>query len=160
MPFLKTLKFYFNQFCRGVKRPNKVKKAIIFCTGWNNGSVLLTRLLQVKRVPARGSSPPTSSGGGRSGRRNRVARTDLPETSATKGLKALVGKAAATSSDHVWKCSRLATNSIFFLFPFCGKSLTCLEGKSMTPHRGNTILFHSSQQLPRLHLGRLKGFLR
>ena len=65
--------------------------------------VLLSRLLQVKRVvPARGSSPPTNSGGGRSGRRNLVARTDLPETSATKGLKALVGKAAATSSDHVW----------------------------------------------------------
>ena len=31
--------------------------------------------------------------------------------------------------------------------------------KSMTPHRGNTILFRSSQQLPRLRLGPLKGFL-
>ena len=29
----------------------------------------------------------------------------------------------------------------------------------MTPHRGNTILFRSSQQLPRLRLGPLKGFL-
>ena len=47
----------------------------------------------------------------------------------------------------------------FFLFPFCEKSLICLEGKSMTPHRGNTILFLSSQQLPRLRLGPLKGFL-
>ena len=28
----------------------------------------------------------------------------------------------------------------------------------MTPHRGNTILFRSSQQLPRLCLGPLKGF--
>ena len=28
----------------------------------------------------------------------------------------------------------------------------------MTPHRGNTILFRSSQQLPRLHLVPLKGF--
>ena len=28
----------------------------------------------------------------------------------------------------------------------------------MTPHWGNTILFHSSQQLPRLCLGSLKGF--
>ena len=26
----------------------------------------------------------------------------------------------------------------FFLFPFCEKSMICLEGKSMTPHRGNT----------------------
>ena len=36
----------------------------------------------------------------------------------------------------------------FFMFPFCKISLICLEGKSMTPHRGNTILFRSSQQLP------------
>ena len=28
----------------------------------------------------------------------------------------------------------------FFMFPFCKKSLICLEGKSMTPHRENTIL--------------------
>ena len=28
----------------------------------------------------------------------------------------------------------------------------------MTPHRGNTILFRSSQQLPRLRLGPSKGF--
>ena len=34
-----------------------------------------------------------------------------------------------------------ATNSIIFLFPFCEKSLICLEGKSITPHWGNTILF-------------------
>ena len=40
----------------------------------------------------------------------------------------------------------------FFLFPFCEKSLICLEGKSMTPHHGNTILFLSSQQLPHLRL--------
>ena len=39
------------------------------------------------------------------------------------------------------------------------KSLICLEGKSMTPHRGNTILFCSPQQLPRLRLGPLKGCL-
>ena len=38
------------------------------------------------------------------------------------------------------------------------KSFICLEGKSMTPHQGNTILFRSSQQLPRLRLGPLKGF--
>ena len=47
----------------------------------------------------------------------------------------------------------------FCLFPFCENSLICLEGKSMTPHRGNTILFRSSQQLPRLRLGPSKGFL-
>ena len=41
-----------------------------------------------------------------------------------------------------------------------GKRLfICLEGKSMTPHQGNTILFRSSQQLPRLRLGPSKGFL-
>ena len=50
----------------------------------------------------------------------------------------------------------LATNSIF---PFCEKTLICLEGKSMTPHRGDTILFRSSQQLLRLRLGPLKGVL-
>ena len=32
----------------------------------------------------------------------------------------------------------------FFLFPLCKNSLICLEGKSMTPSRGNTILFRSS----------------
>ena len=47
----------------------------------------------------------------------------------------------------------------FFLFPFCENSLIYLEGKSMTPHRGKTILFRSSQQLPRLRLGPSKGFL-
>ena len=53
----------------------------------------------------------------------------------------------------------LNTHSIFFLFPLCKKSLICLEGKSMTPRQGNTILFRSSQQLPRLRLGPSKGFL-
>ena len=47
----------------------------------------------------------------------------------------------------------------FFLFPSCENSLIRPEGKSMTPHRGNTIFFCSSQQLPRLRLGPLKGFL-
>ena len=45
------------------------------------------------------------------------------------------------------------------LFPFCKESLICLDGKSMTPHRGNTFLFRSSQQLPRLCLRPSKGFL-
>ena len=40
----------------------------------------------------------------------------------------------------------------FFLFPFREKSLISLEGKSMTLHRGNTILLRSSQQLPCLCL--------
>lgn len=44
----------------------------------------------------------------------------------------------------------------FFLLPFCEKkSSTCLEGESMTPHRGNTILCSSSQQLARLRIGPL-----
>ena len=38
-------------------------------------------------------------------------------------------------------------------------SLICLEGKSMTPHRGNTVLFCSFQQFPRLRLGPSKGLL-
>ena len=50
-----------------------------------------------------------------------------------------------------------ATNS-FFLFRFCENSSICLEGKSMTPHWGNTILFRPSQQLPRLRLRPLKVF--
>ena len=52
-----------------------------------------------------------------------------------------------------------ATNSIVFCFLFVRKSLICLEGKSMTPLWRNTILCSSSQQLPRLCLGPLKGFL-
>ena len=47
----------------------------------------------------------------------------------------------------------------FFMFPFCKRSLICLEGKSMTPHQGNTNRKRSSQQLPRLRLGPSKGFL-
>ena len=38
------------------------------------------------------------------------------------------------------------TLTIFFLCPFCENSLICLEGKSMTPQRGNTIL-HSATPL-------------
>ena len=58
-----------------------------------------------------------------------------------------------------YNCPGLATNSILFsLIPFCKNSLICLEGKSMTPYRGNAILCSSSQQLPRLRLGPLKGF--
>ena len=60
---------------------------------------------------------------------------------------------AASRGVQVWPLTQ------FFLFPFCKNSLICLEGKSMTPHRGNTIFFRSSQQLPRLRLGPSKGFL-
>ena len=56
------------------------------------------------------------------------------------------------------RCGQALTQySLCFLF--CTKSLICLEGISMTPHRGNTILIRSYQQLPRLCLGPLKGFL-
>ena len=47
----------------------------------------------------------------------------------------------------------LASNSIFIF------SVSFVCTKSMTPRRGYTILFRSSQQLPRLRLGPLKGFL-
>ena len=55
--------------------------------------------------------------------------------------------------DQVWPLTH------FSCFLFCEKSLICREGKSMTPHRGKTILFRSSQQLPHLRLRPLKGFL-
>ena len=54
--------------------------------------------------------------------------------------------------------SGLVTN-FFSCFLLVKKSLICLEGRSMTSCRGDTILFCSSQQLPRLRLGPLKGFL-
>ena len=56
-------------------------------------------------------------------------------------------------SHKVWPLAQ------FFLSPFLKRSLICLEGKSMTPSWGNTILFRSSRQLPRLRLGPSKGFL-
>ena len=59
----------------------------------------------------------------------------------------------STLEDH----PGLATNSIFLCFLFAKKSLIHLEGKSMTPRRGNTILFRSSQQLPSLRLGPLNS---
>ena len=46
----------------------------------------------------------------------------------------------------------LTTDSIFFCLLFV-KSLKCLKGKLMTPHRGNTFLLCSYQQLLRLSLG-------
>ena len=62
--------------------------------------------------------------------------------------------------EYLRRCrSGLVTNSIFFCFLFLWSSLICLEGKSMTPLRGNAILFRSSQQLPRLRLRPSKGFL-
>ena len=53
------------------------------------------------------------------------------------------------SPEQVWPLTQF-----FFCFLFVKNSLICLEGKSMTPHRGNTILFRSSQQLPHLRLVR------
>ena len=54
---------------------------------------------------------------------------------------------------------RLIFNQVWPLSQYFPVSLICLRDKSMTPRRGNTILFRSSQQLPRLRLGPLKGFL-
>ena len=45
------------------------------------------------------------------------------------------------TKQQVWPLTQF-----FCLFPFCKKSLICLEGKSMTPHPGGTIVFCSSQQ--------------
>ena len=67
-------------------------------------------------------------------------------------LRSLAG--GQSEDAQVWTLTQF-----FFCFLFVKKSLICLEGKSMTPRRGNTILFRSSQQLPRLRLGPSKGFL-
>ena len=59
-----------------------------------------------------------------------------------------------TGIAQVWPLTQFFSVSFF-----CEKSLICLEGKLMTPHQGNIILFRSSQQLPRLRLGPSNGFL-
>ena len=77
---------------------------------------------------------------------------DTLDDEETKDKRALVYD-VTTPKQQVWPLTR------FFLFPFCENSLICLEGKSMTPLRGNSILFRSSQQLPRLRLRPLEGSL-
>ena len=47
----------------------------------------------------------------------------------------------------------LDTNSIFFRFLFVKTHWFAWRADQWPPHRGNTILFRSSQQLPRLRLG-------
>ena len=47
----------------------------------------------------------------------------------------------------------------FFLISCCKKSLVCQEGKSMTPRQEKTYLLRFFQQLPRLCLRPLWGFL-
>ena len=67
----------------------------------------------------------------------------------------LGGSCNPTTWRQVWSLTQ------FFSVSFCKKSLICLEGKSMTPCRGDTIiLFRSSQQLPRLRLGPLTRLVR
>ena len=66
---------------------------------------------------------------------------------------------AAAESGNLSMVKVWTLTQFYSVFFFCKKSLICLEGKSMTPQRGNTILFRSSQQLPRLRLGPSKGFL-
>ena len=82
-------------------------------------------------------TPPSSPTGGRS----RVADSDRRRSGRSTGRKKYV-------DDVDYNLSGQATNLIFLLFPFCKKkSLTCLEGKSMTPCQGNTFLIRSFQQL-------------
>ena len=57
-------------------------------------------------------------------------------------------KRKAEDTDQVWPLTQFYSVD-FFLFPFCENSLICLEGKSMTPHRGNTNIFCSSQDTVR-----------
>ena len=45
---------------------------------------------------------------------------------------------------HAYELKQVWPLTQFFLFPLCKKSIICLEGKSMTPHQGNTFLFRSS----------------
>ena len=78
------------------------------------------------------------------------------ETPAKKNKSELARfyETAIGGGDQVWPLTQFFSVSFF-----CENSLICSEGKSMTPHRGNTILFRSSQQLPRLRLRTSKGFL-
>ena len=59
----------------------------------------------------------------------------------------------ANVTEYLLEKSRIVTQvrslTQFFI---CKKVLVCLEGKSMTPRRGNIILFSSSQQLLYLSL--------
>ena len=65
------------------------------------------------------------------------------------------GRGSSACPQTTWSGRQVCRHWLyFFLFPFCENSLICLEGKSMPPGRGNTILFRSSQQLPRLRLVR------
>ena len=64
-----------------------------------------------------------------------------------------VNRILSSRTSQVWPLTK------FFLLAFCRKLLICLEGKSMTPRWGNTLVIHSYQQLPRLWLGPLMGFL-
>ena len=58
-------------------------------------------------------------------------------------------------TQQVW-----ALTQFFFLFAFCEKIIYLPRKQINDPlSRGNIFLFHSSQQLPRLRLGPLKGFL-
>ena len=76
--------------------------------------------------------------------------SELPDKLAGSLCRNLAAHFASKKKDgemnQVWPLTQ------FFLFLFCENSLLCLEGKSITPHRGNTVIFRSSQQLPRLRL--------
>ena len=98
------------------------------------------------------TGPPDAFGGGYPPRRSPSASSPYypsPVTTSSGVPSQRQGLAYAISG--------VTTNSIIVKNINFKKSLICLEGKSMTPHRGNTILFFSSQQLPRLRLWPLKG---
>ena len=61
---------------------------------------------------------------------------------------------AELRSLQVWTLTQ-----IFFCFVFVKTHWFAWRANQLPLHRGNTVLFRSSQQLPRLRLGPLKGFL-
>ena len=89
----------------------------------------------------------------------------MPNHCLTESIRNLSPYFSRPKSDPCrWCCARSVVRSSLATMParqvwpltqfFC--VLFC---KKMTPHRGNTILFHSSLQLPGLRPGPLKGFL-
>ena len=63
-----------------------------------------------------------------------------------------------TYTEVTLECTGLVANNSISVGFFCEFSLIPLLSKSMTHGQGNSILFRSSQQLPRLRLRPLKGF--
>ena len=91
------------------------------------------------------------------------SRTKRPPKTSWKGRRmriTLLKKDLADCSSSCLVLARIRSGSLVNHFSaVCHKLHLPGKGKSMTPCQGNTILCSSSQQLPRLRLGPMKGFL-